>query len=145
MEKWKSGKLEPIKKRATHIHTIPEERDKDPRIKFADEVAEYVDAKPEGDWTPEQVEDYFDAMAGLNDQLVQAKGWWVLEAWPIKVKIQREGEDEWEKKVSINKGRYRPVQDLEPKVHWTVRQKMRDQGYKMRTRVDRNAVWTTVV
>ena len=152
MEKYESSTLAPLKKRSTHIQTIPEEKElKDKResevhgTKFADEVPEDEITEPEGEWTPEQVEDYFDAMAPVNDQLVQAKGWWILEAWPIKVRIQREGEDEWEKKVSINRGRYRPVQDLEPNVHWTVRQKMRDQGYKMRTRNDRNAVWTTVV
>lgn len=152
MEKYEAGTLAPLEKRPTHIETISEEKElkaeaakEKAGIKFADEAPEDEVKKPEGEWTPEQVEDYFDALAPLNDQLVVAKGWWILELWPIKVKIQRQGDDEWEKKVSVNRGRYRPVQDLEPKMHWMVKQRMREQGYKIRTRNDRNALWTTVV
>ena len=156
MEKYQAGTLAPIRTRSSHIKTIPEETKSKKEqtekemgeqfgIKFSKADLEEEYTEPEGDWTPEQVEDYFDAMSPLNDQLVVAKGWWVLEVWPIKVKIQRAGEDEWEKKVSVNWGRYRPVQNLDPNVHWTVRQRMRDKGYKMQTRNDRNSVWTVVV
>jgi hypothetical protein len=152
MEKYEAGDLVPIQRRSSHIRTLPDEKEMNQKreqeksgIKFSDKDQKEDYTEPEGDWIPEQVEDYFDAMAPLNDQLVDAKGWWILEFWPIKIKIQREGEDEWEKKVSVNRGRYRPVQDLDPNVHWTVRQRMRDKGYKMQTRNDRNSVWTTVV
>jgi hypothetical protein len=156
MEKYEAGTLAPIRTRSSHIKTIPEEKESKKGqtekemgekfgIKFSKADLEEEYTEPEGDWTPEQVEDYFDAMSPLNDQLVEAKGWWILEVWPIKIKIQRPGEDEWEKKVSVNWGRYRPVQDLEPNLHWTVRQRMRDKGYKIQTRNDRNSVWTVVV
>ncbi|KAK5108140.1 hypothetical protein LTR62_008736 [Meristemomyces frigidus] len=95
-------------------------------------------------WTPEYVEDWFDAMAPINDQLKDAKGWWILELWPIKVKVQPKGEEEWVKKVSVNLGRYRPVQDHRPNLHWTVRQRMRVLGYQPRVRVDRKGEWVVV-
>ena len=150
MEKYEAGDLKPIRTRSSHILTIPERKELNEKhenessgIKFSHDGEKEESTQPE--WIPEQVEDYFDAMAPLNDQLVVAKGWWILEFWPIKIKIQREGEDQWEKKVSVNRGRYRPVQDLDPNVHWTVRERMREKGYKMQTRNDRNSVWTTVV
>ena len=149
LEKYENGELHPISKRSTHVEVMPDEHEKKKDhhdgIKIADDDESEGRKGPVGDWTPEQVEDYFDAMADINDQLVQAKGWWVLEVWPIKLKYQREGEDEWEKKVTMNLGRYRPVLELEPNLHWTVRQRMWEKGYKPQTRDDRNAVWKVVV
>ena len=151
MEKYENKEFSPISKRSTHVDFMPDENDKKKayhdNLKFADDSdSEHSEKQePEGDWTAEQVEDYFDAMAPINDQLVQAKGWWVLEVWPIKLKFQRTGEDAWEKKVTLNLGRYRPVIELEPNLHWTVRQRMREKGYKMQTRNDRNAIWLVAV
>lgn len=142
MEKYEVGQLVPIGRRSSHIQLIPDEKDLNVKRKKERSGIEFTAACPEDeynnpkeDWVPEQVKDYFDAMAPLNDQLVDAKGWWVLELWPVKVKTQRNREDEWEKKISFNRGRYRPVQDLEPNVHWTVKQRMRDTDYKMRTAI----------
>lgn len=94
------------------------------------------------DLLPEQVEDHFDARSPLNDMLAIAKGWWVLELWPVKVLVERgDSETGWEKVVRMNLGRYRAIREIEPKMHWTVQCRMGECGYKVRNRVDQNAVW----
>ncbi|KIM99414.1 hypothetical protein OIDMADRAFT_167003 [Oidiodendron maius Zn] len=89
---------------------------------------------------PEQVEDHFDALQPINDMLKQAKGWWVLEIWPVKVKTQKKA-NQWEKKVAMNLGRFRPVQEIEPKMHWTVKLRMEKTGYKLKNDVAKDATW----
>ena len=74
--------------------------------------------------------------------LAIAKGWWVLEFWPVKVLIERKGsETGWDKVVRMNMGRYRAVREVEPKMHWTVECRMGECGYKVRNRVEKGAVW----
>jgi hypothetical protein len=94
----------------------------------------------EFDMLPEHVEDQFDALAPINDQLVQAKGWWILEFWPVKVRVQKRS-DEWQKVVRMNMGRFRAIREVEPKMHWTVRMRMSDNQYKIRNRMDVGSVW----
>ena len=96
------------------------------------------------DLLPEEVEDCFDAMANINDQLEAKKGWWILELWPIKVRVLRDESDEktdgqgnWKKVVRWNMGRFREVRDTEPKMHWTVQKRMAEKGYKVRCRLDK--------
>jgi hypothetical protein len=94
------------------------------------------------DLLPEQVEDHFDARSPLNDMLAIAKGWWLLELWPVKVFVERkESITGWEKVVRMNMGRYRAIREIEPKMHWTVQCRMGECGYQVRNRVDENAVW----
>ncbi|KAI5272334.1 hypothetical protein E4T47_04499 [Aureobasidium subglaciale] len=143
MEKYQKGELAPITRRST----ILEAQDDDHRNGLLD-VNLYQDAekrKIAEHWMPEQIEDYFDAITRFNDQLVQAKFWWLLEFWPIKVRVQSKDSDSWIKKVSVNRGRYRVVQESEPRLHWTVQQRMQDTGYKPQVRLGRNAAWTFVV
>ncbi|KAI0998908.1 hypothetical protein K3495_g9288 [Podosphaera aphanis] len=97
------------------------------------------------DMPPEQAEDYFDALAPINDQLELAKGWWILEFWPVKIRRQKEDSDEWEKVVRMNMGSYRAIRELEPKMHWTVEQRMIEKGYKIKANVHRHAVWKVVI
>ncbi|KAI7694561.1 hypothetical protein KC322_g10347 [Hortaea werneckii] len=98
-----------------------------------------------GSWTPEQVEDYFDSFAEINDQLAVAKSWWVLECWPIKARVQLEEDpNQWEKRLVMNKGRYRPVQDAEPEMHWTVQQRGEEMGYRPQVRMGPAAKWRVV-
>lgn len=77
IEKYESGDLGSISRRPTALKSVAEESD-------ASSEVERIFAPP-ADWTPEQVEDFFDAMAPIKDQLVPEKGWWVLEVWPVKV------------------------------------------------------------
>ncbi|KAF2234224.1 hypothetical protein EV356DRAFT_447010 [Viridothelium virens] len=89
----------------------------------------------------ESNEDHFDALSSVNDQLVEAKGWWVLEFWPIKVHLLTADGESWEKKVRMNMGRHRAIRQTEPIMHWTVKH-MVDQGrYTVKGRVDRNTTW----
>ena len=97
---------------------------------------------PVADLLPEQVEDHFDARSPVNDMLAISKGWWVLEFWPVKVLVERkQSETGWEKVVRMNMGRYRAIREIEPKMHWTVQCRMGECDYKVRNRVDSNAVW----
>jgi hypothetical protein len=95
---------------------------------------------------PEQVEDYFDALASINDQLVQARKWWILEFWPVRIRVQRKTKDgeRWEKVVAMNLGRYRAIRDLEPSMHWTVHMLISDKKYEIQSRVDKEAAWSVV-
>jgi hypothetical protein len=94
---------------------------------------------------PESTEDLFDARAPLNDQLVLAKTWWILEFWPVKVRVLSSSGEGWEKKVRFNMGRYRAVREAEPKMHWTVSHMVKDGKYKLRGRVERNMTWNIAV
>ncbi|PWN31140.1 hypothetical protein BDZ90DRAFT_248796 [Jaminaea rosea] len=92
-------------------------------------------------------EDYFDSIASLNDQLKQAKVWWILElAWPIKYRIQDKETGIWRKKIGLNRGRYRTVRETEPKMHFSVRQRERwaKEGYRVKATADDEAIWQIV-
>lgn len=75
----------------------------------------------------ESDEDHFDAMEPPNDQLKIAKSWWILELWPVKIRVLSGDDEYWEKRVRVNLGRYRAIRNREPNMHWTV-QKMIDDG-----------------
>jgi uncharacterized protein (DUF2235 family) len=121
-------------------------------------------------WTPEQVEDFYDAMAPINDQLIQAPKWWILEAWPVQYKVPGLEPGTVELRTGMNLGRYRGVEDREPNLHWTVRMRERylagignrgseygigaggsngnreedGAGYQIRVRISRRARWNVV-
>jgi hypothetical protein len=93
---------------------------------------------------PESTEDYFDARAPINDQLKQAKGWWVLEVWPVKVRVLAKNGNGWEKRVRMNMGRYRAVREKGPKVHWTVQHMINEEKYANRSRTEEDVVWEKI-
>jgi len=84
-------------------------------------------------------------MADSNDQLAQAKGWWILEFWPVKIRVLAKEGEGWVKKVSLNRGRYRAVRESEPKLHWTVRHMIDEGKYTIKARVEKNMTWREVV
>jgi hypothetical protein len=141
MERYHQGFLAPISRRSTLL----EAQDHTPDLYTLNLYQDAEKHKIADHWMPEQIEDYFDAIAPFNDQLVQAKFWWILEVWPIKVRIQNKENDAWVKKVRMNLGRYRVVQEEEPKLHWTVQQRMLETGYKPQVRMGRGAAWRFVV
>lgn len=96
------------------------------------------------DWTPEQVEDFYDAMSPLNDQLVQAPNWWVLELLPVQYKVPT-SPGEVAIRTGMNLGRYRGVEDFEPNLHWTVLHRVQHTGYKIKARTAAHTTWLTVV
>jgi uncharacterized protein (DUF2235 family) len=95
-------------------------------------------------YLPECTEDYFDGLGDVHDQLVDAKSWWVLEVWPVKVRILARDGEGWEKRVRMNLGRYRAIRESAPKLHWTVERLVQEGRYEIKGRVDRNTHWETV-
>lgn len=144
MEKYKAGTLAPIRHRSSALEpTDPDDGTEGVyNIKYHDDEE---DSPEKRNWVPEQVEDHFDAAAPMNDQLIQAKGWWILEFWPIKYRIQKKDSDAWEKKIGFNRGRFRAIQETEPNLHWTVHHRMLAKEYKMRGRMGRNSIFQIVV
>ncbi|KAF2663782.1 hypothetical protein BT63DRAFT_444260 [Microthyrium microscopicum] len=135
LEKYKKGSLAPLWRRATFL---PIGRKED-RIKDAPTAEDLQYILPS-----ESTENHFDAEATCNDQLKIAHGWWVLEFWPIKVRILAQDGETWVKKVRWNLGRYRPIRESEPNVHWTVNHMIAEGKYKIRCRGDKNVVWNEV-
>ena len=90
---------------------------------------------------PESTEDFFDARAPINDQLKQAKGWWILEIWPVKVRVLAKSGAGWEKRVRLNLGRYRAVREKGPRLHWTVQHMIDENKYVNRSRTEDDCVW----
>ncbi|KAI0542817.1 hypothetical protein GGR58DRAFT_452087 [Xylaria digitata] len=93
----------------------------------------------------ESDENHFDAMEPPNDQLKIARGWWILEIWPVKIRVLSKDKESWEKRVRFNLGRHRGIRNRQPNMHWTV-QKMIDEGkYTLKTRQTNGTKWREVV
>ncbi|CAG8979226.1 hypothetical protein HYALB_00011283 [Hymenoscyphus albidus] len=149
IEQYEAGELPSLRRRSTALGVDPEQRKKSMTGSSSKDDDVYFDATSEHNekhpsekfWLlPEHAEDHFDAMAPINDQLVQAKSWWVLEFWPVKVRVQK-SDEQWQKVVRMNLGRFRAILDTEPNMHWTVQMRMSDKNYKIRNRLDKNATW----
>lgn len=96
------------------------------------------------DWTPEQVEDFYDALSPLNDQLIDAPNWWLLEFLPVQYKVPiAPGVVSY--RIGPNMGQYRGVEDAEPTLHWTVHHRVQQMSYKIGIRTAPNTTWRTVV
>lgn len=140
VKQYEAEKLPPLRRRSTALGVDKSQR-KDSSTTLLNESER---RRFEADLLPEQVEDHFDSLARINDQLKDAKGWWILEMWPVKVRVQKKDSDEWKKVVRLNLGRFRAIREMEPKMHWTVECRMKEKGYKIRNRVDKNCVWKVV-
>lgn len=143
VERYEKKQLGHIRRRTSALQTVAEGDGKE-----AYKLQIWKDdhkTQPADHWVPEQVEDYFDALQPINDQLEVAKGWWILEFWPVRVKLQNESRDGWYDKVAQNWGMYRPVIESDPKLHWTVQQRVENEGYQVRVRTNHDAKWRIVV
>ena len=150
MNKYESGSLGPLSRRSTALENRNASLSSNP---FSDDKgynnhSNYPSRVPSAvaDMTTEQMEDYFDSLAPINDQLVDAYWSWIfLEIWPVKLRLQDPHTGVWSGKVRPNMCRYRGVQDAEPLMHWTVRQRMETKGYKPQVRTGREVGWRVVV
>lgn len=144
VEQYESGTLPPLRRRSTPLQMDWEKMESlrsEAKAFSGNDIFEEDEKERTGLYLlPEQVEDHFDAMARINDQLVLAKAWWILEFWPIKFHVQKRP-GYWERVLGINKGRYRAIRQSEPKMHWTVHMRMGDMGYKIRNNLDAHAAW----
>lgn len=103
-------------------------------------VAELEGDENKHEWYPEQMEDWFDAQAALNDQLEVARNWWILEYYPVEY-MELNAKNEWETQFGMNLGRYRGVLDKAPKMHWTVAARVKNTDYEVRARQAKDAIW----
>ena len=148
LDKYHRGALGPIQRRSSLLEPVDKNDEfgmHHLKIYHDDESDEEKHGALHDHWTPEQVEDYFDALQKMNDQLVDAKGWWILEVWPIKVRIQPKGTNEWVKKIRANLGRRRCIQENDPNLHWTVKHRTESMKYEVKTRMNKTAEWRVVV
>jgi uncharacterized protein (DUF2235 family) len=147
VEQYTSCALLPITRRSTTLE-LDEEKEKNlgsgEKKGMEDAREEQARRRLQAGLLPEQAEDYFDAIARINDQLVDAKGWWLLEFWPIKLRVQKEP-GLWVKVLRMNMGRYRAIREEEPKMHWTVETRMMEQKYRVRNPVDNNTIWQVAI
>lgn len=105
----------------------------------------HLKSHTDADWTPEQVEDFYDALSPLNDQLVQAPSWWILELLPVEY-IVPIALDKVTTRVGMNFGQYRALGQNEPKVHWTaVHRAQHHNSYRIQARMAPKTLWRTVV
>jgi uncharacterized protein (DUF2235 family) len=139
VEQYEAGNLPPLQRRSTALGVDRPRKDSSRTL-----LNDFERRRFEADLLPEQVEDHFDSLAPINDQLELAKGWWILEFWPVKVRVQKKNSDEWDKVVRMNMGRFRAIQETEPKMHWTVQSRMNEKRYRIKNRVDRNCIWNVV-
>lgn len=136
IEKYEKKTLAPLQKRATFLRIGPEED----TIQGAPTAEDLQYILPS-----ESTEDHFDSMARLNDQLHDAKGWWILELWPVKIRAVAKDKEGWAKKVRMNLGRHRPIRETEPKMHWTVGNMIDEGKYVCNNRALKDLEWIEVV
>ncbi|KAI6102616.1 hypothetical protein EDD17DRAFT_696225 [Pisolithus thermaeus] len=74
----------------------------------------------------EEHEDLADALADIHDRLKERPAWWVLEGLPQQIRYQRDEDNAWVTKISINRGegRHVPRQASGVYVHRTVKIRM---------------------
>lgn len=141
IEEYKKG-LPPKSKRSSHM--IPVEHTRHGAGHYDLKIAELEADEKNTEWYPEQVEDWFDAQAPVNDQLVQARNWWILEILPVQYMALKADEETWEARTGMNWGMYRGVVDKEPKMHWTVASRIKNTDYELLARTSKSCVWHEV-
>lgn len=135
LEKYQ-GQLPPRQVRRSKLKSVS--------VDGVDDDMYHLEHPTDEDWTPEQIEDYYDAMSPLNDQLLQAPNWWVLEFWPVQIKLPK-APGEVDIIVAMNMGRYRAAEEAQPLMHWTVRHRMAEMSYRVGVRTAPQVTWKEVV
>ncbi|KAH6655350.1 hypothetical protein BKA67DRAFT_560427 [Truncatella angustata] len=136
MAKYETNSLEPLYRRAAFLPIGPEE----------DQIKDQPSLERLGYvLLSEANEDYFDALEKCNDMLRIAKVWWILEVWPIKLRILNKSGDGWEKRVRLNLGRHRGIRDDSPSMHWTVQHAIDEGRYTLKTRCEKGVCWTEII
>ncbi|KAF1988472.1 hypothetical protein K402DRAFT_452716 [Aulographum hederae CBS 113979] len=136
VEKYEKKTLAPLQRRSTFL-PIGEENDVIKDAPTAEDLQYILPA--------ESTEDHFDSLQRVNDQLVDAKGWWILEIWPVKIRVRSSDGERWEKRVRMNLGRHRAIREMEPHMHWTVRHRMDSNKYTLKVRENKGTTWREVV
>lgn len=137
MEQYEKGTLPPLRKRSILFRIGKGEGEEE--CEELDDMRDHQDKI-----LPESCEDWFDSMSPVNDQLVVAKGWWILEVWPVKVRVRNSAKDGWEKKVRFNMGRHRAIRESRPNLHWTVQRLIDEKKYNIKCRMLTSSSWNIV-
>lgn len=97
------------------------------------------------EWVPEQIEDYFDSLQPMNDQLLVKMAWWLAEFWPVTYHIFNPSTNIWDARIGMNMAMARPVMGSDPTLHWTARHRMLNMPYKHKAIMEKDAVWQVTV
>lgn len=136
LARFESKDFPPLRRRTAFL-TLEDEEQEDERKRIMKKHKRHG-------YLPEYIEDYFDALGPANDMLSIAKSWWVLELWPVKIRLLTKDGDCWEKKVRWNLGRHRAVRENSPKMHWTVKALEEEGKYSVKARCEKGAQWEVV-
>ncbi|KAI0134484.1 hypothetical protein BJ170DRAFT_679371 [Xylariales sp. AK1849] len=136
VEKYEKRTLAPLHRRSVFLPIGPE----DNSIENAPTLEDLHYILPS-----ETNEDCFDAMEACSDMLKIARIWWILEIWPVKIRVLAKDDEGWEKRVGLNLGRYRGVQETEPKMHWTVQHAIDEGKYTRKNKCCKSAAWMEIV
>ncbi|KAJ1323637.1 DUF2235 domain-containing protein [Microdochium nivale] len=160
MRKYTAGSLAPLTRRATVLDIGVDEKAAVAAKGRGDGEAESDDE--DGDRGPgrsadandasmaryilptEAAEDYFDSREPASDMLRNKRWWWLLEIWPVKMRVLVEDESAWAKKVRLNLGRHRAIRQTQPKLHWTARRLLDNDEYKIGGRTTKGTTWKDV-
>jgi uncharacterized protein (DUF2235 family) len=126
IERYFSGQLQPLHRRSTALGLGSKEEAEELNV---------------ADLLPEEAEDYFDARANVNDQLNEARGWWILEFIPIKL-LKEIAPGRWHRFIGFNTGRHRVVREEHPQMHWTVETRMNEMRYRVKNTLGSYANWS---
>lgn len=99
------------------------------------------------DFSSEEQEDLADALSPIHDRLKMTPIWWILEGLPQQLCYQRDKDNAWVTKISVNRGRGRrvPRQSAGVQVHRTVKIRMEAEDfpekYQPKAKVKVKPIW----
>ncbi|KAH7014434.1 uncharacterized protein B0I36DRAFT_278318 [Microdochium trichocladiopsis] len=147
MRKYKQETLAPLDWRSAVLNIEREGRKDDgksaPKQTVEDQAA--VMDKAQYILPSEVAEDYFDSRQEPCDMLRKKRMWWIVEIWPVKIRVLVQNKTAWAKKVRLNLGRHRAVRETRPHLHWTVQRLIDNEEYKIQGRRTNGTVFKDVV
>ncbi|KAI5998207.1 hypothetical protein EDD15DRAFT_2409048 [Pisolithus albus] len=135
----------------------PHVRQRPPALTSASRTTSLLLRKSEGDlsspdiegtgFVSEEQEDLADALTTIHDRLKAWPVWWILEGLPQQLRYQRDEDNAWVTKISVNRGKGRrvPRQTAGVDVHRTVKIRMESEAlrekYQPKAKLEVEPTW----